>query len=202
MKELQTFRNRHDCESIRERHSRRINFYRRSFRRAELIKPSVRSFVRSASQWPSNGWKAASEGMEDSQSVPNPLFQCNYFYASRELLPMTATTAGGGGGGDETRRDETRRGAMRRRHRVCPLGGEPTLVSPRRDARRGRWNLGWSGSPLHTRSHELQLSRWRTEAENAMVGKRWASWRVTGGGGTKIGVIGSISASWKPTGGN
>lgn len=47
--------------------------------------------------------------MEDSQSVPNPLFQCNYFYASRELLPMTATTAGGGGGGDETRRDAARR---------------------------------------------------------------------------------------------
>lgn len=61
--------------------------------------------------------------MEDSQFVPNPLFQCNYFYASRELLLMTATTAGGGGGGVETRRNVARRdgdiacvGPAERRH--------------------------------------------------------------------------------------
>lgn len=48
----------------------------------------------------------------------SPLVQCNYFYASRELLSMTATTAGGGGEvetrGDERRRDETRRDNTRR----------------------------------------------------------------------------------------
>lgn len=56
--------------------------------------------------------------MEDSQSVPNPLFQCNYFYASRELLSMTATTGRRRRRRrwrrDETRRDETRRDETRR----------------------------------------------------------------------------------------
>lgn len=65
----------------------------------------------------------------------SPLVQCNYFYASRELLSMTATTAGEGGE-VETRRDETRQHETTRdtvrRDGDDRFGGEATLVSPRR----------------------------------------------------------------------
>lgn len=100
-----------------EKCARRINFYQRSLRRAELIKPSVRSFVRSD---PHNGRRTDGKRRERrygrSAIRTNPLFQCNYFYASRELLSMTASAAGGGGGGDETRRRHRCVGPAERRH--------------------------------------------------------------------------------------
>jgi len=121
--------------------------------------------------------------MEDSQFVPNPLFQCNYFYASRELLPMTATDCWSRRRWrrDETRRDETRRDATRRRHRVCRSGGEANIgfIEERRETAGGTW----AGSSLHTRSRELQLSRiedrsgkrdeWEKVGELARDGRGW-----------------------------
>lgn len=81
---------------------------------------------------------------------------------------MTATTAGGGGGGVETRRNVARRDG----DIACVGPAERRHWFHRGETRDGRWDLGWSGSLLHTRSRELQLSRRRTEAENATDGKR------------------------------
>lgn len=75
---------------------------------------------------------------------------------------------------------------------VCRSGERLHWFQRRETRRRIEFGL-WSPRPSSTRS----LGK-RKRAENADR-ERWA--RAAGGDGTKIGVIGSISASWELTGG-
>lgn len=87
----------------------------------------------------------------------------------------------------ETSRDGDIGVSVRRR-------GDIGFTGKRRD---GRWDPCWSGLCVARSLVRVAASRYRENGGGKRDGwkKVEASWRVTGGGGTKIGVIGSISAS-------